>query len=180
MLVLTKVITQVLGWLWPARKADGTSLISSSHSSYFFPFHFPTPATYFSGGASTLTPKSHPSKPGRSRVRHLQPFQAVLLLPSTRHFWDASDSLAHLRRAVRVFSGFCSVAALTRCSRFFLYINKCVLVYFAVCEDARPVCCQSQLDRRGTFCHVKSSDEVELRGEMATVDSVEQLFCVRG
>lgn len=125
-------------------------------------------------------PKSHPSKPGRSRVRHLQPFQAVLLLPSTRHFWDASDSLAHLRRAVRVFSGFCSVAALTRCSRFFLYINKCVLVYFAVCEDARPVCCQSQLDRRGTFCHVKSSDEVELRGEMATVDSVEQLFCVRG
>lgn len=74
---------------------------------------------------------------------------------STRHFWDASDSLAHLRRAVRVFSGFCSVAALTRCSRFFLYINKCVLVYFSVCEDARPVCCQSQLDRRGTFCHVK-------------------------
>lgn len=55
MLVLTKVITQVLGWLWPAHQAAGTSLISSSHSSYFFPFHFPTPATYFSGGASTLT-----------------------------------------------------------------------------------------------------------------------------
>lgn len=154
MLALTKEITQVLGWLWPAQKADGTSLISSSHSSYFFPFHFPTPATYFSGGASTLT-KVSPLKTWQIQGAAPPTLRGRPSASSTRHFWDASDSLAHLRRAVRVFSGFCSVAALTRCSRFFLYINKCVLVYFAVCEDARPVCCQSQLDRRGTFCHVK-------------------------
>lgn len=154
MLALTKVITQVLGWLRPARQADGTSLISSSHSGYFFPFHFPTPATYFSGIASTL-PKVSPLKTWQIQGAAPPTLPGRLSASSTRHFWDASDSLARLRRAVMVFSGFGSVAVLTRCSSFFLYINKCVLVYFSVCEDLRPMCCQSKLERRRTFCHVK-------------------------